>query len=405
MASNLLGEKGVRVAQVQALLQRLNYYIGPVDGTFNFSLATAIREYQEALGITPQATLGDGSTGWGIWDEVTDNATNYLVHYLSSGTKWWQTDGGEVGWDPSKTIPEIANPTLPSTEGPAQREQESTQQFVPPPTEDAIARMESWLSTNFGLTGLKDFAKRWLEEGWEEEEGYLELENTEAFRARFPAIFERRASGLPPINAYDYVKMERDYAQTLTRAGITNFFDNKSLMNSLIANDVSKAEFDERVLGGFRRVVQSSPEVRDAFAAYFGVDGDTALAAYFMDPDNLADKLAQQVEAAGVGGMGTRFGFSVNRDRSMELVKIGVDERQAQSGFAKLQELEPVFAETLGETEDLTAMGEGVDAMFQTGMPGVRLIEGRVRSRTNMLSGQSDAMIDQTGILGFGTDS
>ncbi len=411
MASNLLGDKGVRVAQVQSLLTRLNYYTGPVDGTFNFALANAIDAYQQALGITPEfqfdAPIGSrGTTGWGVWDEVTENATNYLVHYLSGGTKWWQADGGEVTWDPATTIPGGATPQLPSTREPDTPTQDDVSQPVtPPPTEDAISRMEGWLSNQFGLTGLRDFARRWLEEDWNEDEAFIELENTDAFKARFPAIFERRAAGLPPINPYDYVRMEREYAQTLTRAGIAQFFDNKQLMTSLIANDVSKAEFDERVLGGFRRVVQSSPEVRDAFAAYFGVDGDAALAAYFLDPERLADQLAQQVEAAAVGGTGTRFGFSINSDRSMDLVKMGVSEQRAQQGFARLQELEPVFSETLGETQDLTATGEGIDAVFQTGMPGVRLIEGRVRSRTNMLSGQAGAAIDQGGILGFGSDS
>lgn len=411
MATNLLGDKGVRVAQVQSLLTKLNYYTGPINGEFNFALANAIDTYQQALGITPEfqfdAPIGSrGTTGWGVWDEVTENATNYLVHYLSGGQQWWTADAGEVGWDPAKGVPPGSSPNLPGTSEPDTPTQDDVSQSItPPPTEDAIARMEKWLSDNFGLDGLRDLARRWLEEDWNEDEGFIELESTEAFRARFPAIFERREQGLPPISPWDYVKMEREYAQTLTRAGIQHFFDNKQLMNSLIANDVSKAEFDERVLGGFRRVVQSSPEVRDAFAAYFGVDGDAALAAYFLDPERLSDQLAQQVEAAAVGGTGTRFGFSVNSDRSMDLVKMGVTEQRAQQGFARLQELEPVFSETLGETQDLTATGEGIDAVFQTGMPGVRLIEGRVRSRTNMLSGQAGAAIDQGGILGFGTDS
>lgn len=408
MATNLLTTNGVEMAQVQTLMKKLRYYDGPIDGSMNFALVGAIDTYQRALGITPAAKHGNGNVGWGIWDETTENATNYLVHYMSGGTRWWARSGGEVSWDPATMAPATSAPVLPPTTPVAQPPAQvigpvSSPIQQPIITDDAVDRLDRWLVDRYGLSGLRDFSRKWLEEGWDENEAFLELEETDAFKVRFPAIFERRSKGLPSLSPQAYVELERGYASTLQRAGLIRFFDDKSIMSELIGNDVSVAEFQTRVLEGYRRVALSAPEVRQKFAEYFGVDGDTALAAYFLDGDNLADKLLQQTEAAAVGGQAARFGFSVGQTTALDLVQSsGVDERRAQQGFASLAQIEPVFQETLGERQDLDAMREGIAATFQTGQPGVRLIEGRVRARTGMLSGGGGAAASDAGILGFG---
>lgn len=179
------------------------------------------------------------------------------------------------------------------------------------------------------------------------------------FKARFPAFetLQKKYKGIQPAQ---YIMLERQYAQTMRSAGLSaNFFDSPNDFTSLIENDVSQAEFQERVDNGFKRVAEASPAVRDAFRQYFGIEGDAALAAFFIDPDKSAPKLARAAQMAELGGAASAMGVQINSDYAEKLTRLGVSEAQALAGFQKMQQQSSLFARGINETA-VVAQGTGM---------------------------------------------
>ncbi|MCP4227368.1 MAG: hypothetical protein GY773_28825, partial [Actinomycetia bacterium] len=72
-----------------------------------------------------------------------------------------------------------------------------------------------------GLEGLVDWAMGILGEGgFSQDKLEIELERQPAFLERFPAIFERREAGLPPVSVSDVLIYERQVADLVSFWGI-----------------------------------------------------------------------------------------------------------------------------------------------------------------------------------------
>ena len=205
---------------------------------------------------------------------------------------------------------------------------------------------------DFGLEGMAD--KVWtfiLENGPDDDAGtMLWLYQQPEFKARFPAFeaLQRKYKGIQPSQ---YILLERQYAQTMRGAGLSaSFFDNPNDFTALIENDVSQAEFQERIDNGFKKVAEADPSVREAFRQYFGVEGDAALAAFYIDPDRSAPKLAKAAQMAELGGAASTMGVQINADYAEKLTRLGVSQAQALAGFQKMQQQRALFAGGINET-------------------------------------------------------
>lgn len=219
-------------------------------------------------------------------------------------------------------------------------------------TEDrnAFSILKKELET-FGLGGMADKVwKYMLENGSEDDAGtMLWIYQQPEFKARFPAFetLQKKYRGIQPAQ---YIMLERQYAQTMRSAGLSaSFFDNPDDFTALIENDVSQAEFQERVDNGFKKVAEADPAVRNAFRQYFGVEGDAALAAFFIDPDRSAPKLAKAAQMAELGGAASTMGVQINADYAEKLTRLGVSQAQALAGFQKMQQQRSLFAGGVNE--------------------------------------------------------
>jgi hypothetical protein len=236
-------------------------------------------------------------------------------------------------------------------------------------TEDrnAFSILKKELET-FGLGGMADKVwKYMLENGSEDDAGtMLWIYQQPEFKARFPAFetLQKKYRGIQPAQ---YIMLERQYAQTMRSAGLSaSFFDNPNDFTALIENDVSQAEFQERVDNGFKKVAEADPAVRNAFRQYFGVEGDAALAAFFIDPDRSAPKLAKAAQMAELGGAASTMGVQINADYAEKLTRLGVSQQQALSGFQKMQQQRALFSAGLGEnavTPQTTGMSDTARAL------------------------------------------
>ena len=267
--------------------------------------------------------------------------------------------------------------------------------------EDSRVIMNGMLD-NIGLGSLKDWAWEQIQAGHSAERIMQDLRITEAYQTRFRGLTERVAQGLPAMTEREYLEYEESAEQIMRANGLPTVFRTQERYAELIAGNVSLAELNERVQEGFVRVNMAPPEVRDKFAQWFGPAGDSALAAFFLDKEKALPALREQIATAEVGGIGAQFDLDFTYDRASKIAQAGVDKDSARSGFAQIQQLDPLFQESVSEEEDLTAIDEGADAVFDLGGRGATALERRGRERVAATSGGGGANVGSTG-TGAGT--
>ena len=266
---------------------------------------------------------------------------------------------------------------------------------------DAYALMQDYLS-QWGLGTLGKWAWEQIQKGKSNAEILLELRKQPEYQARFPAMAALEKQGVA-LSPREYVELEQGYRQMFKAAGLPpGFYDKNEDFTDLIANNLSPNEVAQRISQGYQKVAQTAPEVRAAFKEYFGVSGDSALAAYYLDPEKSAPVLIRQAETATVGGVASRWDVDLGRGKASKLASMGVDADQAQAGFQKVAELAPVFAESVDETKDFTAAEHGTNAVFGLNAQAGAKIERRIASRNAAFGGGGGAAQTRAG-TGFGS--
>ena len=185
----------------------------------------------------------------------------------------------------------------------------------------------------------------------------------------------------------------------------SGFYDSDDDWTAFIAGDVSVAELNDRIGQAYTRVATSSDEVRQVYAEWFGPSGDSALAAYHLDPERAAPLLIEQADQALVGGVGRALDINISQTTAETLENLGIGQQAAYAGFRQLNDLRSLFDETISEATDLNIGTEGVDAQFGLSSQAARVLERRRASRVNMARGGGGATISQQGVIGLGTAS
>ena len=276
--------------------------------------------------------------------------------------------------------------------------------------DDYLAVAKRMLTETFDVPwsdAMGRFIDRAWDEGWTDEDIGVFMYDEQWFKDRFKGMADRSAKGLKAISAEEYLDLERGYAEEMRRAGLPpGFYDDPEDFRQFIAADRSIAEVRDDIVAQFQRINEAPQEVRSYFADIYGVDGDSALAAFFLDPDRGAQLLDEVATVGEIGGTARRFGFDLTSERAMRLASLGVDIDSASRGFSELAKLTPLFEETIGEGimgEDLEAENEGLDYAFGVDGRGFRAIENRRRRRIAAFSGGSSVAADESGMFGLGT--
>ncbi len=216
-------------------------------------------------------------------------------------------------------------------------------------TEFDLQSMEAKLWKYITDTGSDDFTALSL---W--------IEQQAEFKARFPAIAQRRAAKLAPISPKEYVQFEREARQVMQAAGLpSDFYNQTSDFTNLLAKDISIREIGDRIEQGFNYVARATPEVRSAFAKYYGANSDAALAAFFLNPNSATDVIVEAARKAQIGGAGAMNGLNLSLTQADKLADMGVDYEQALAGMAQVAALAPLFSETAGEAQAHLAKATG----------------------------------------------
>jgi hypothetical protein len=219
--------------------------------------------------------------------------------------------------------------------------------------ENAFAIVSAFLQ-RAGLRGLETNIRGLLAQGIEDSDAILfNLRETEQFKTRFKANTARAAKGLPELDPATYIGLEQQYATVLRSNRLpTEFYDSPDDFRALIEGDVSPAEFQGRIQEGFVKVRDADPQVLATLRQFYPEVGnnETALAAYFIDPQRGAQALERQVAAARIGARAReQGGMAIGATSAEELVARGYTPEQAQNVFQRVGQLAGLYQEMGGE--------------------------------------------------------
>ena len=279
-------------------------------------------------------------------------------------------------------------------------------------TEDAIQWGVDQLVRMFDLQDydeneLRDFVVKATEGDWPPERQWMEFESTHAFDTRFGTAYstweERTGGGERRPSPQEILDFEVSARAAMRFAGMPEqFYDHYTDLQEIYGRGVDLQELEQRIDMAWTAVYTAPAEVRQWYAAKFGMEGDAALAASVLDPDMTEPILLEMYEKAAVGGAGAYQGFSITEQLAGRLADVGVNFEKGLQGFGNLAVLAPLFQETHGELEDYDELQEGVNAEFIGGEHS-RLLESRRQARLAAFSGGGGAATGRQGVIGLGS--
>lgn len=244
-----------------------------------------------------------------------------------------------------------------------------------------------------------------------ESELNFRLEQTDVFRKRFGVIQEqqkRAAKGEPVrvMSAAEVLAYENDVRQMMSRAGLpTTFYDEPKDFHKLILSDMSPSEVNDRITQAYDYVLSAPPEVRAAFNEFYGQGaGDAQLASWALDPDRTVRDISKATRTAYTAGIGEKFGIQVSRAAAESIADLPKTEAGIAQGMEQIASMSPLFTESIGESNDLTAGNEGIDSVFGGSGDANTAIQRRLAGRKVIdKSSSGGALTTQSGVLGAGS--
>jgi len=229
----------------------------------------------------------------------------------------------------------------------------------------------------------------------------LQIPDTHAFQARFPAYDQLRREGRA-MTVGDMLTYERYARQVFASAGLTEYFDTPAEMGRYMVQDVSVGELQARVSLAQQAAVSAPQETRDALERMYGIKGPDLTAA-FLNLKKALPVLQGRFAAAEIAGAGARAGFHVERQLGERLASEGVTAEGAAVGFAQIGEDQALFDVTAGESpSDRVSQAEQVGATFEGNAAAKARIERKRAQRTAAFAGNAGFAAGREGIVGLG---
>ena len=197
----------------------------------------------------------------------------------------------------------------------------------------------------YDLGNLAGFIDRRIMADISEEQVLLELYEQPEYQARFPGMASLRKRGRT-ITENEYMNIEKQMTQTARFFDLPKgFYDNPEDFGTLIGNEVSAKEYQDRLQIGQDLARTLNPSVKQQLVDFYGV-GEGDLTAYVLDPDKALSLIQKQAKAAQFVGLGRAAGFSLPSITSQQAEAIAGTE-----SYAKLSEAQ--LKQALGQAGDL----------------------------------------------------
>ena len=213
----------------------------------------------------------------------------------------------------------------------------------------------------------------------------------------------RQSAGLAAMSESQILQYRDQLQGIAQQAGLPQGFITDSEVTSLLGQDVSMSEVDQRITQGYVAALKAPPDVRDQLQQYYGIDTGH-LAAYYLDPQRALPILQQQFQAASIGAAATRTGFgAVDRATAEQLAQLGITEPQARTGFTDLAKQAQLFNALPGSGEQGISQQVQLAAEFAGNAADQQQIAARQEERkATFEGGYRYAETQGKGITGLG---
>lgn len=212
-------------------------------------------------------------------------------------------------------------------------------------TRDAYALLEEAFKL-YGLESLIPVIRGYMEEDLGVEQAKLKLKTEKAYKDRFKGNELRVAKGLNVLGEAEYLELENDYSETLRSYGLSDYFGiasdaasrlaRQQKMADVIGNDISAAEFKDRISTVVTRVNLADTNTKTALRTLYNIT-DTDLVKYFLNPEEGSAQLKQKVTAAEISGASMTQGLGqTSLGTAEELARLGIDKAEALAGYSKI---------------------------------------------------------------------
>lgn len=347
-----------------------------------------------------------GTTG-AVWSKLTEaQKLNALAHTPASGTgqAWSKLNLGQQ-------ITDYQNLQHPGTVA-AKPAAGTGIAAAPTNTGFTSTQQNAWdllqqTLAQYGFSGqqlqqISAWARTEIINGSSADQITLDMQTTPWFKQRFPGIELRKQAGLTPITPATYLSLEDSYTQILRQSGLPqNFYNTPEDFANLIGADVSPTELQDRITNAYDVVNTAPLAVQQAFHNFYGPQGQSALAAYVIDPTRAEPALLKQVQAAENSGIGAQFGFQVDKGTAEQMAALGIDNTQATTGFKQAENFQSLIHGGINETNPLGGKGVTTGEFDLTPNAGF-LLNQAVAQKQAAFQGGGGANQTATGITGIG---
>jgi len=202
-----------------------------------------------------------------------------------------------------------------------------------------------------GLDSLADVIDGYIKQDMTASQIKINLVGTDAYKARFPGMADLAKAGRA-VNEATYISMERGMTSILKAYGLDDkIFGTTAKLGTVIANQVSVAEYEQRVAMASDKVKKNS-DVLASLNEYYGVDITGAIS-YLLDPKLGMDIVKKQIRAAEIGAAAEMYKFDLDKAAAESYINV--------SGTSDLNSLKESFgrARLLADTQSRLASIEG----------------------------------------------
>ena len=259
-----------------------------------------------------------------------------------------------------------------------------------------------------------------------EDELEMLIIQSEPYLDRFPGIRKAMENNIQTPTAAEYLAYERYVTNVFADNGL---IADTTVVGDLIGKGISITQVQQRMDSAVDDVLMMPEEVKTMFRTWTGTTDDAAVLSWVLNPDQSLREIERQTAEAQFGGFTmmsedilpeellptkteskqTLYSrghlepeYSKLQDLAKELSYLNLSRQEVTQGWGRIKDMEHLFAETMREDQNFSALKEGVDVAFGAGAAGSAALARRIRQRVATNQGGGGASIGR-GVTGFGS--
>lgn len=225
------------------------------------------------------------------------------------------------------------------------------------------------------------------------------VETTETYKQRFPGLVSRTANGHARMTPDDYMTMENLYDDALRDKQIPgNVLDRTSTIAKLVENDVTVEEMQQRIDWATDAATRS-PSFMKKFLEYRGMTPGY-LIAFYLDPDQTAEKITQQQRVFEIGAMMDDLGMRGQKSSAEFLEGIGMSDASVGQTLERAASQAAFSSGFGGRVDEQTRVKGAAGAAAEA--DAVDKVAAQRKARFNSTGGAAES---REGVVGLGSAS